>query len=61
MSVPNQPTPTIYSFVQTNVSALDSLKRQGFQEVKDFTNPQRHQYGIDGNGALWYTNPSRKW
>ena len=57
----SQTTPTIYIFVQTNIKALDSLKRQGFSEVKDFANPQRHQYGIDANNALWYTNPSRKW
>ncbi len=57
----NQPTPTTYIFVQTNIKALDSLKRQGFVEVKDFSNPQRHQYGVDVNDVLWYTNPSRKW
>jgi len=56
----NQPTkPTTYAFVKVTMSALESLKRQKFNQVQDFSNPQRHQFGIDANNDLWMTNPVR--
>ena len=50
---------TEYQWKQVPSKALESLKRQKFNQVEDFSNPKRHQYGVDAKGLLWMTNPVR--